>query len=131
MTLLDPKTEALALRVAIQAKLTEAQKPIPALQSAHEATAAAISEAVINHRNMQRLLLKSFETQAGTRYESPESETSLYLEVLRMKIDEARSLRARALADLQAARIEVDKLQRSLAQIDRAVAPAEEAEEAA
>jgi hypothetical protein len=130
MTVLDPKTEALALRAVIQAKLTEAQKPISALVLTHEATAAAISEALINHRNMQRLLLKPFETQSGTRYETPESEISLYLEDLRMKIDQARSLRARSLADLQAARLEVDKLQRSLNQIVRAI-PVEETEEAA
>jgi hypothetical protein len=130
MTLLDPKTEALALRAEIQAKLAEAQQLIPGLQSAHEATAAAIREAAINHRNMVQLLLKPFQTEAGTRYESPESEVNLYLEDLRTKLDQAKQLRARALADLEAARAVIAKLQRSLQQIDRAI-PVEETEEAA
>jgi hypothetical protein len=131
MTLLDPDAEALALRAVIQAKLAEAQKPIPALHSAHEATAAAIRDAETNHRNMVRLLLKPFETQSGTRHETPETEISQYLDDLRTKVDRAKSLRARALADLQAARIEVNRLQLSLAQINRAIPPTEETEEAA
>jgi hypothetical protein len=131
MTVLDPKTEALLWRAEIQAELTEAQKPILALQLAHEATDAAIRDAQINYRNMQRLLLKRTETEAGYRYESPESAINLRLEALRMKIDEAKQLRARALADLQAERISVSRLQASLNQIDRAVPPAEAAEAAA
>jgi len=131
MTLLDPKTEALALRAEIQAKLTEAQKAIPALQAAHEATSAAITEGALNHRNMQRLLLKPFNTQSGERFESAEPEINLYLDDLWTKLDQAKSIRARALADLEAARITVKNLERALAQLDRAIPPADEAEEAA
>ena len=126
MTLLDPKTEAVALRAAIMAKLVEAQKAIPALQAAYEVTAAAVNEAAINHRNMVRLLLKPFETQAGTRYESAESEINEFLDDLRTKLDHAKSIRARALCDLEAARTNVDKLRRSLNQIDRAIPHADE-----
>jgi hypothetical protein len=121
MTLLDPKTEALALRAAIQAKLAEAQKEIARLQAAHDATAAAVSEAAINHQSMVRLLLKPFETQSGERFESAEPEVNLYLEDLRTKLDQAKSIRARALGDLESARINVERLNRSIAQIDRAI----------
>jgi hypothetical protein len=131
MTLLDPKTEALAWRAEIDAELAEAKKKIPALQSAYEATGAAVSEAAINHRKMLELLLERFETQSGTRYESPEPDIHLRLENLRMKLDEAKQIRAQALADLESARDTVARKQRSLNQVDRRIPPAEEAEEAA
>jgi hypothetical protein len=130
MTLQDPKALALSWRLEIQAELIEAQKPIAALQLAHEATAPAVRDAEINYRNMLQLLLGRFETQSGYRYESPEPSIHSRLEDLRMKIDEARSLRARALADLEAARSVVAEKQRSLNHIDRRIPPAE-AEEAA
>jgi hypothetical protein len=131
MTLLDPKTETLGLLAAEEAKLTEAQKPIAALVLAHEGTDAAVRDAEINYRVMLQHLLKTYETQAGTRYETPESGIRLYLENLQIKIDDAKSVRARAAADLEAARITVGKLLLSRDQIARRIPIEETAEEAA
>jgi chromosome segregation ATPase len=120
----------LNLRAQRQSEFTEAQKVIPALQAAHEATAAAVRKTTDNYQAVINLLLKPVQKENGTRYEIAESLNYSDLEELRSKIDEAKSLQARALADLDAARSEVAKLQRSLNQIDRAI-PVEETVEAA
>jgi hypothetical protein len=121
MTLQDPKERVLSWRAEIVGELAEAQFAVPPLVTAHETAAAAAQEAAEDYRETQKLLgvLDRLETPLKLRADAHAKE-----------LDQAKSAKARALSDLEAAQSKVTQLQRSLYQIDRVIPPAE-SEEAA
>ena len=129
----DLKALILSWRAEIAAELEEATKALPPLQAASKAATAAADEAASAYRELQQLLGKALSVTGflGTQYQYLEGPIGIRANGVAMEVDQAKSQRARALADLELARAKVTSLQRSLAQIDRVIPPAAETQEAA
>lgn len=121
MTIKDPKAKAkavvLGFRAEIAAELDEAEKALPALVTAHDSAAAEAQAIAEEYRDVQQLL-------GAVDRHAPA--LSLREGFHRQKLDQAKSLKARALVDVEAARAKIKDLQRALDQIDRVVPPADE-----
>jgi hypothetical protein len=120
---MTPQERILSWRAEIAAELDEATKAVPPLEEIHATAVAAAQVALDDFGAVQRLI--------GPVVSRPEAPIILRSQAHLVEVEHAKSKRARALADLQAARATVTTLQRALAQIDRIVPPAEETEEAA
>ena len=110
MSTRDPKHLVLTWRAEIAAELEEAQKLVPPLEAAHAEAGAAIREPDDFYSSLHRLLRAADV--------APELAISSRLEEYRAQVVEAKSRKATALADLEAARTVVKNLRRALAQID-------------
>lgn len=134
MNIRDPKVVILGFRDEILVELGEAQKAIPPLQAVADAAAAAADEATTFYRALQQLLGKATSATdflGVTQHQYLEGPIGLRANNYSTEVDEAKSRRARALADVQLARAKVTSLKRAIAQIDLMIPPAAETEEAA
>ena len=115
---MTPQERVLSWRAEIAAELEEAVKLVPPLEDAHATAAAAAQAALDDYGAVQRLI--------GSTVPNPETPIRRRSDDHARELDQAKSKRARAFADLQAARSNVTSLQRALAQIDRVIPPADE-----
>lgn len=118
----DPKQRILTWRAEIATELQEAVKLVPPLEDAHSTAEAAAHAALADYGEVQRLI--------GPVVSQPEAPFRLRIDAHLTEVEQAKSRRTRALADLQAARMKVAGLQRALGQIDRIIAPADAGEAA-
>ncbi len=125
---LDPKTLLQGWRDEIAAELAGAQKEIPALVTAHEAAIAEAQEIAVSYRDLQQLLAKLHVQNVFGITSQPESPLKLRSEAHRAEVEQAKTKKARAFHDLEAALRKITELERALAQIDHLVPPAEETE---
>jgi hypothetical protein len=132
--MIDPKAVIASWRLEIEAEFAEAQRALPPLQTAYDVATAAADEAASAHRAIQELLGKAQGTTdflGVTKFQYLEGALGLRVNEYAKEVDRAKSLRARALADLEAARSNVTTLRRAIAQIDLINPPADESQEAA
>lgn len=133
---LDPKAIVLSWRAEIAAELEAATKALPPLVASHEAASAAADEAAADNRALLELLGKAQGKAISdflgiTQFLYLEGPLGLRAREYADRVDQARSLRARTLGELEAAREKVRTLRRALAQLDLIVPPADESLEAA
>jgi len=114
----DPKERLRSWRAEIAEELQEASAAVPPLVTAHDVAAAEAQAALEDFGATQRLI--------GPVVSQQEAPFRLRTDGHLAEVEQAKSRRTRALADLQAARMKVLSLQRALGQIDRIIAPSTE-----